>query len=861
MTAVPRRALIISATIGEGHNSAGRALQEAVERTWPDCEVGWLDTLSAMGPGVGPVARAWYISQIQHLPWMYEFFFSATRRRRWPLLATRRLIGSWCGRRLAPRIREFAPDVIISTYPLGSAGLSWLRQHRTLDVPVGAWVPAFWPHPYWLYRNLDITYVMHAQAVPIAARAEPGIRVAVGALPVRDAFAPGDRAAARARLGISDDSFVAVVGTGSLAFGRVDAAVTALLAAGPQVQAVAICGHNDGLRAQLSARGEPPGRLRVVGWTDDMPSWLTACDVVVATAGGATGLEALACAVPLIMFEPIAGHGKANAALMTSAGLAVPAASPDELTAVVSRLAADPAERAGLDLAVQAGQGDHRREDDLADLAAMGGHGPGPPLPVRAGDALFAHVHSQAVPQQVGAVVMLNEPGADLAGLRAVVGRAAEQNPYLRRRLASKPSRLGRDRWLIDESIETRSRITLVTLGSDGTPGSLEEVVGDFFAAPVDPSAAAWQMLLVHGLPPDQGEHSAVVVKIHHALGDSYALIRMLAGLLDPATEPAARPAPQRTARGNARRAAAGRAVCTLRVVRGLAGMMLDGSTKPTGVPGAATGRRREFAAVSLDSRAVTITARQFGVSPADLVLALTADTLGRQMAARGEPTERTIRVMVPRTLRTTGRPLRGHPPRASARGRARDARLPANRTAGVLLDLPVGQMSLAERAAATRTMRQARMRRGDADAAAFVLGAMNVLPAPLQRAFARAVYTSRRFNFIVSIFPGLRRTRRLLGAEIATVYPVLALADGVGLAVGAMAWGRSMSIGLLADPALTPGVTFLAENISKAFAAGERLASAASAERPAGAVPADAKPAPPDESFADPGGTARQAG
>lgn len=35
MTLVPRRAMIVSADIGEGHNSAGRALEEAMARTWP----------------------------------------------------------------------------------------------------------------------------------------------------------------------------------------------------------------------------------------------------------------------------------------------------------------------------------------------------------------------------------------------------------------------------------------------------------------------------------------------------------------------------------------------------------------------------------------------------------------------------------------------------------------------------------------------------------------------------------------------------------------------------------------------------------------------------------------------------------
>jgi Monogalactosyldiacylglycerol (MGDG) synthase len=126
---VPRRAMIVSADIGEGHNSAGRALEEAMARVWPGCEVRWLDALAALGPGSVPLARGFYVSQVRHLPGMYEFFFSAMWRHRWYLECTRRCLGSWFGRRMAPRIRAFGPDLIVSTYPLASAGLSWLRRH------------------------------------------------------------------------------------------------------------------------------------------------------------------------------------------------------------------------------------------------------------------------------------------------------------------------------------------------------------------------------------------------------------------------------------------------------------------------------------------------------------------------------------------------------------------------------------------------------------------------------------------------------------------------------------------------------------------------------------------------------------
>ena len=68
MTPIPRRALLVSADIGEGHNSAARALEEAAVRLWPDCEVRWLDALAAVGPGFAAAARAFYVSQVRWLP-------------------------------------------------------------------------------------------------------------------------------------------------------------------------------------------------------------------------------------------------------------------------------------------------------------------------------------------------------------------------------------------------------------------------------------------------------------------------------------------------------------------------------------------------------------------------------------------------------------------------------------------------------------------------------------------------------------------------------------------------------------------------------------------------------------------------
>ncbi|HVV07685.1 glycosyltransferase [Amycolatopsis sp.] len=336
------KVLIVSAAMGEGHNATGRALQDSIARLWPDAETRWLDALDVMGSGVGPLFRWIYVSNVQRTPWLYEFFYRALWRYRWFASASKRFVGAWCGRRLAGRIDEYGPDLVLSTYPLGTAGLAWLRRHDRLGMPAGAWISDFAPHPFWVYADIDLNLVMHERAVAPALHCVPEAAVAVSAPPVRSAFRPGDQEAARARLGLPPGAFVALVSCGSLGFGDVEDAATELLDAHPDVLPVVVCGRNTALLQRLQPLAEREPRLRLLGWTDEMPAYTVAADVVVTNAGGATGLEALACGRPVLMHRPIAAHGRANAELMAEAGLAIVCERDGELSAAVRQLIADP---------------------------------------------------------------------------------------------------------------------------------------------------------------------------------------------------------------------------------------------------------------------------------------------------------------------------------------------------------------------------------------------------------------------------------------------------------------------------------------------------------------------------------------
>jgi len=443
-------------------------------------------------------------------------------------------------------------------------------------------------------------------------------------------------------------------------------------------------------------------------------------------------------------------------------------------------------------------------------------HRPG--IPLRAEDALFLHAQSPLLCQQVGAVLLLEPTAAlDIDALRDVITQRVRAIPTLRHRLERAPGRWRRPRWVADEG-DIGPRIREVRCGRDGNPRTLGGIVDTFFSLECDPYRSPWEVWLIPGAPDGR---TAVAVKIHHALGDSHAIIAALTRLLDPAPDgPGSRVAAGRTVApgsraggdgdrrkaGDRARGAAVRLHDGLRTIRGLTHLAAAGAAPDVSVCGPFTGGRRRYVQAVLPAWEVARTARGLDTKIADLLLAVTAEALGRLLRARGEETAgQQVRIAVPRAC-----PVRGRDRTAGTE--------PRNRTAAVTLDAPIGPATPAERLAAVRGQVAARVDRGDAAAAAMVLRVMNFLPLPLQRLAAVQFYQRRWFNLLVSVFPGARRGYSLLGARVEEAYPVLALADGAGLAIGAMTWERSLSVGILADAALVPDVDKLAAEIPAAF-------------------------------------------
>jgi diacylglycerol O-acyltransferase / wax synthase len=805
-TPVTRRVLVVSADIGGGHHATGRALQERVQELWPGSQVRWLDTLDAMGPGVGAAFRRIYITNVEVTPWLYEFFYDSLWRHPWFARAAKNFTGAWAGRGLAPRVQAFDPDLILSTYPLGSAGLAWLRRHRGLDVPIGAWVSDFAPHPFWVYPQLDLNLVVHPQAVAVADAAAPGSPIAICPPPVLRGFRPGDRDEARRQFGLDASRYIVVVACGSFGFGAVEEAVGGLAGIGDPVQVVVVCGHNQRLADRLARLGEPTRRPLVLGWVDDMPALLRAADLLVTNAGGATALEAWATGTPMVMYRPIAAHGAANAALMTACGLTETYQNlPDLVHRVRSTLQTAPirpdptpdnaclTELGLLDLAATEHglpYADTGRTTDPRTAVGAGRSRRVPSWPLRAQDAFFLHVQSATVAQQIGAVLELDPlPAGRPVSRHDVVSLLTQRLPAiitLRRRLM-KRGRLRRPGWIITPQVDAAAHVEehQVAAGAGDSDGNA--AIDRFWSQPLPMHQPLWRMLLVTGLPDGR---TRLAIKLHHALGDGLSVIGTLQRLLDPAPgrhpgpAPGASPQPRPEPRRRAFVAARAGAQQALVTVRGLVRLAAAGPAPRVAFNQPLTTPRRSLVTATLPTAAVRRAARECGVHASELMCALTAEVLRRTYPDAQLPPR--IRAMFAVSLDPRGRP-----------------RTQGNWTGAVALDLPLGPLSPRARVVAVRDRLRNSLASGEPAAAAFVMRAMGSLPAPAHAAMARLVYTSRFVNVIMAYMSGAARPQLLAGAPVRTVTPVVALADGVPIGVGVLRWGETTTVGFLLHESL----------------------------------------------------------
>jgi processive 1,2-diacylglycerol beta-glucosyltransferase len=331
------KVLILSASIGEGHDLPARVLAQGIAAEAPDAEVEIVDSLALVNP---LVRRLVLDSSRFDSKWGNRFFdlsyrlITDVRPTRW--FAAR--LTQWLAARPIRRaVRERAPDIVISTYPGSTEVLGDLRAKGAVDAPVVSAITDLAALRFWAHPGVDLHLITHPESEEEVRGIAPDSAIAcVRGMTDERFYEPRDQGEARRDLGLPSEGPVVLVSGGGWAVGDLEgAAEGALLLAGSTV--VCLCGRNDELRSALTEHFAAEPRVRIEGFSERMPDWFAAADVLVHSTAGLTVLEAIMRGCGVVSYGWGMGHVRVNNLAFTRFGLAEVAGSREELGVALAR--------------------------------------------------------------------------------------------------------------------------------------------------------------------------------------------------------------------------------------------------------------------------------------------------------------------------------------------------------------------------------------------------------------------------------------------------------------------------------------------------------------------------------------------
>src|SRR6201994_1231420 len=318
----PRRVLILSADVGEGHAAAARALAAQLKAAPEPTEVTVIDGLGAMGRVLKPVVEDGHRVQLRFTPWTYTLVYGLLNHVPPVRAVATRLLRLFGSRPLARTIAEHDPDVVVSTYPAVTVVLARLRRTGEVRCPTVATITDLTGLFFWAQPGIDMHMVMYGESLSSVERIAGRDSVKLVQPLISEEFLK-DRCPLQARreLGLPEDGRMVVVSGGGWGVGDVLGAVREFIRVPEASSIVVLAGRNEQLAEKLRRTFESESRVHVYEFTDKMPELLAAADVLVHSTGGVTCLEAMAAGTPVVSYGLPVGHARVNTRAMAALDL------------------------------------------------------------------------------------------------------------------------------------------------------------------------------------------------------------------------------------------------------------------------------------------------------------------------------------------------------------------------------------------------------------------------------------------------------------------------------------------------------------------------------------------------------------
>lgn len=319
-------ALILTCSTGGGHNAAAYAAAEALNLRGHTAKV--LDPYTLVGERLAKAVGGTYVRMVQISPSLFGIVYKiGNTYRRLPIKSPVYVINGRMANTLGRYFSENKTDVVLCTHVFTAQMLTYMKNHG-MNVPKVIFIATDYTCvPFTEETNCDY-YIVPSQDLndDYITRGVPEEKLVIGGIPVKKAFREGlTKAEARAALGFDMKSEYIILSGGSMGAGKLRTAIRVLepCLEKEDKRIIILCGNNGGLyRSLFSHYGSNP-RIILLPSTNDMPTYLRACDIFIGKPGGLSSTECAAARVPTIFISPIPGCETYNCKFFVGRGMAL----------------------------------------------------------------------------------------------------------------------------------------------------------------------------------------------------------------------------------------------------------------------------------------------------------------------------------------------------------------------------------------------------------------------------------------------------------------------------------------------------------------------------------------------------------
>lgn len=352
-TAFAQKTLILYSSIGMGHLSASRAIEEKIKAQNPNAEVELKNIRDFMPSTSKKIDEKLYWFVFKHMPKTFSNAYLKSMENGMQVRDLSDIKTGYNEAQLLEYIRKSGASTVIATHYGSAINLGNLKSSGQLPGVKTAWVHTDYIEHYFprISQRLDKTFLGHTDLAN--AWKEFGVKaekVEVTGIPVRNLPEPGEvqRKAVLEAVNMKAEPITFVMSGGSEGLKDYPTAVKSLAQQYKDpIQIIAICGKNEKAKAELEklAATLPANvELKPLGFIPNkqLIDLVSVADLYITKSGGLSPTEGALLMRPLVLINEYGGHEAENADFFKKTKMAEIVNSSAELGAKTVSVLANP---------------------------------------------------------------------------------------------------------------------------------------------------------------------------------------------------------------------------------------------------------------------------------------------------------------------------------------------------------------------------------------------------------------------------------------------------------------------------------------------------------------------------------------